>query len=340
MVRKSGGAEEPGKPDPARAFAELEKPAERAAAATPAATVAPPERGERPEALYYQAARQELHCILNAVKAKQPVALGALPRITAGLAHALTTGDDLLLQALEPGEPPFDLARHLVNVAVFAVRIGQGAGATAEELPWLALAAALHDLGMLVIPAALLDKAGALAEEERLTVRRHPEIGFQILQGLGGEFEWLANVAYQEHERDDGSGYPRGLKGEQIHDYAKIVGLADTYEALTHPRPYRKTLPAADVIKEIILAERHRFPDRILKGLIRGLSTVPVGSLVRLNSQEIARVVATNPAFPLRPVVEVVTDGKGEPLAPPRRVDLAANTLLYITDVPASRPQR
>jgi len=301
---------------------------------------APPERGVRPEALYYQATLQEIHRILTAASSKKPADLGALPRITAGLARALATGDDVLLQALEPGEPELDLARHQVNVAVLAVKIGQGAGAKEEELPWLALAGALHDVGMLAVPSAILQKAGPLTQEERLVVQGHPDAGFQMLRALGAGFEWLANVAAQEHERDDGSGYPRGLQGEQIHDYAKIVGLADTYEALTHSRPYRQTMPGTEVFKEIVLAERRHFPDRILKGLLQGLSAVPIGSLVRLNTREFARVVATNPTLPLRPVVEVVTSAKGEPLARRRRVDLATTTLLYIMNPSARRPKR
>jgi len=332
----SAGGDEPGKPDGPMAFAEMDGQPEQAS--PPPANAAQPSEGEeRPEALYYQAALQEVQRILTAVKAKQPPVLGALQRITAGIARAVGTGDDLLLQALEPGESQVDLAKHMVNVAVFAAKIGQAAGLRDEELPWLTVAAALHDIGMLAVPSAVVQKPGPLTDEERAVIGRHPEAGFRLLQALGAEFEWLANVAYQEHERDDGSGYPRGLKGDQIHDYAKIVGLADTYEALTHWRPYRKTGVSSDVVKEIILTERRRFPDRILKGLIRGLSTVPVGSLVRLNSNEIARVVATNPAFPLRPLVEVVQGPKGEKLDVPRRIDLSTNTLLYIAKPSAEK---
>jgi HD-GYP domain-containing protein (c-di-GMP phosphodiesterase class II) len=298
---------------------------------------AQPEAGDRPEALYYQAAQQEVARVLAAAKAGTSIAVGALQRIAAGLARAVTTGDDLLLQAMENDGPKLDLPRHMVNVAVFAVKIGQGAGCREEELPWLALAACLHDVGMLAVPHSLLDKPVALTAEETALVRRHPEVGFRLLQPLGPEFEWVANVALQEHEREDGSGYPKGLRGEAIHDYAKIVALADVYEAMTHTRPYRPTRVASAVVKELIGAERRRFPDRILKGLIRGLSTAPVGSLVRLNSNEVGRVVATNPAFPLRPVVEVITGAKGERLDEPRRVDLSTNTLLYITDASATR---
>jgi HD-GYP domain-containing protein (c-di-GMP phosphodiesterase class II) len=153
-----------------------------------------------------------------------------------------------------------------------------------------------------------------------------------MLQALGPEFERVAIVALHHHEREDGSGYPQGLKGDQIHEYAKIVGVADAYESLTHARPYQKMRVPIDAVKEIVTTNRHMFPTPILKGLIQGLSTFPVGSLVRLNSKEIVRVVATNPAFPMRPVVEIIAGPKGERLASPRRVDLAQNSLVYITD--------
>jgi HD-GYP domain-containing protein (c-di-GMP phosphodiesterase class II) len=185
---------------------------------------------------------------------------------------------------------------------------------------------------MSIVPKQVLDKPGPLTADETTLVRQHPERGFRILQRLGAEFEWLANVALQEHEREDGSGYPRGLKGDEIHEYAKIVGLADAYESLTHFRPYRNKRGAFDAVKELITVQRAKYPDHALKGLIRGLSTFPVGSHVRLNSMEIARIVATNPAFPLRPVIEVVAGPRGERLASPRRVDLSTNTLLYVTE--------
>ena len=166
-------------------------------------------------------------------------------------------------------------------------------------------------------------------------MRRHPVTGSQIVAPLEF-FAEGALIVRHHHEREDGSGYPQGLKGDQIHEYAKMVGLADVYESMTHARPHQKTRVPSDAFKEIMSANRHMFPDRILKGLIQGLSTFPVGSLVRLNSKETARVVATNPAFPLRPVVEILTDPRGERLASPRRVDLTQNSLIYIIDSAAA----
>jgi hypothetical protein len=283
--------------------------------------------------LQYDFALQEVGRILTAARDSRPFSVGTLQRIVGVMAGALAGGDDrLLLQAMGGGQTHVDLPRHLVNTAIFAVKIGQGVGCSGEELPWLALAGSLHDIGMVILPQRILEKPDSLSDEETALVRHHPEKGFRLLQTLGSEYEWLSNVALQEHEREDGSGYPRGLKGDEIHEFAKIVGLADVYEALTHGRPYRQTRVAFDVVKELISSERSKFPDRMLKGFIRGLSTFPVGSYVRLNSQEIARIISTNPAFPLRPVVEIVAGPKAEPLTPPRQIDLSDSTLIYITE--------
>jgi HD-GYP domain-containing protein (c-di-GMP phosphodiesterase class II) len=260
----------------------------------------------------------------------------ALDAAVTALVESLAREDTLLVHALAGGGTHLDLPIQMVNVAILAVKIGQGVGYEQEDLRRLALAASVHDVGMVIVPRTILEKPGPLAADEVALIRQHPETGFRMLKTLGPAYEWLATVALHEHEREDGSGYPQGLQGDQIHEYAKIIGLADLYEALTHTRPYQKTRVSFDAVKEIMSADRNKFPNRILRGLIQGLSTFPVGSLVRLNSKEIARVVATNPAYPLRPVVEILKDPRGERLPSPRRVDLAQNSLLYITDTATS----
>jgi len=311
-------------PSPQAASAEPTQEGQQAAAAAAAA-------GTLPKALY-QTARQEVARIVAAVSSGKPCELGPLQTAVGGLLESLAGGDELLALVLELGETHLDLPTHLVNVAILAIKIGQGIGYGQEDLQRLALAACLHDVGMTSVPRRILEKPGTLAPEELALIRQHPEQGFRMLQALGPELERVAIVALHHHEREDGSGYPQGLKGDQIHEYAKIVGVADAYEALTHARPYQKMRVPIDAVKEIVTTNRHMFPTPILKGLIQGLSTFPVGSLVRLNSKEIVRVVATNPAFPMRPVVEIVAGPKGERLASPRRVDLAQNSLVYITD--------
>ncbi len=325
-------------PAPAKALREATREGQRDAplslapmGSSPAEKAAATEAAGRPQTLYYHVTRDEVSRILEAVSAEKPFEVGPLQGVALGLVESMLAGDALLSQALAGGETHLDLSSHMVNVAIFAVKIGQGVGYGEEDLRRLALAGCLHDVGMVTIPRRILEKPGPLSPEELALVRQHPEKGSHILQALGSEFDWLATVALQEQEREDGSGYPRGLQGDQIHDYAKIIGLADIYDALIHPRPYQKRRVPCDAVKEIMTSGRRVFPGRILKGLIQGLSTFPVGSLVLLNSKEVACVVATNPTLPLRPVLEILTGPQGERLPSPRRIDLAQNTLLYIT---------
>jgi HD-GYP domain-containing protein (c-di-GMP phosphodiesterase class II) len=292
-----------------------------------------------PERDLCQTAQQEAARILEAVRQGTPCEMDPLRGVAREMVVSLETGDGLLLRALEPGETHLDLPRHMVNVAVFTIKIGQGMGCPGAELQELAVAACLHDVGMLIVPRSLLEKPGDLSPDELDVIHRHPEAGSRSLQALGPEFDWVANVILQEHERQDGSGYPRGLKGDEIHEYARIIGLADVYEVLSHSRPYRRRPLPFSAIKEVVNGERHRFSDRALKGFIRGLPPFPAGTLVRLSSMDLARVVATTSAFPWRPVVEIIRGPSGETVDPPRSVDLANHPLLYIVDAfPAEVP--
>lgn len=255
-----------------------------------------------------------------------------LAEVAAALLARLQAEDGLVAEALEPRQTGPDLARHMTNVAIFAVKIGISVGFPRQKLAAVALAGLVHDVGLAGLPVDLLDRQGGLSGEDRQLLLQHPEAGARIIRATGPDYQWLATVVAQEHEREDGSGYPKGLKSDDIHELAKVVGISDVYEALTHPRSYRRRLNPLDAVKEIIGSERRTFADWVLKGLIRGLSTFPVGSLVRLNTREIGQVRSTNPAFPLRPVVEIVGGPSGEAVADRRAVDLSQHTLLFIVD--------
>ncbi len=277
-------------------------------------------------------ARTQLEKDLAAARSGGRLDLAPLADTASTMVASLHVDDALMAHALEPRTTGTDLGRHMVNVAIFAIKIGMCVGLSREKLAAVGLAGLVHDLGLVHLPAHVLDKSQELSKEEIELLKQHPEAGARMIRAAGPEYQWLATVVVQEHEREDGSGYPKGLRGDDIHELAKVVGIADAYESLTHPRPYRRRVSPLDAVKEIITTGRRTFADWVLKGLIRGLSTFPVGSLVRLNSKEIGRVRATNPAFPLRPVVEIMASPAGEPVGSPRVVDLAQNSLLYIVD--------
>ncbi|MCI0372591.1 MAG: HD domain-containing protein [candidate division NC10 bacterium] len=252
------------------------------------------------------------------------------------MVRSLAEGDQLHVQALDFRKSLNDLVSHMLNVAIFAVKIATGMGLKPEALLRVALGGCVHDVGMVRYPPELSTGSQSLTSKQLEELRRHPEEGSKILSALGPAYKWLADVAHQEHEREDGSGYPRGLRGDQIAEIAKIVGLADIYESLTHPRPYRnRTVPVTlphEAVKEILQAERQRFGERYLRGLITGLSAFPIGTVVRLNNGSVGRVVATSRALPLRPTLEVFRLGTGEEVSPPRLTSLAEHPLLYIAE--------
>jgi HD-GYP domain-containing protein (c-di-GMP phosphodiesterase class II) len=219
---------------------------------------------------------------------------------------------------------------HTVDVTFSSLKIGKGMAYDTKRLLELGLAAFLENVGMYKIPENILNKIGRLEDFELTVIKNHPEVSSQILSRLGKRYQWLADVALQVHERTDGSGYPRGLKGEEISETASIIGLIDTYIAMIKKRPYRDKFVQTDAIKFILGETRGRFPSRILKTFLNHISLFPIGTLVKLNNKSVGRVLSTDKAQPLRPTVEILYDSLGHKQEKGEVVRLAENPLLYI----------
>ncbi len=116
----------------------------------------------------------------------------------------------------------------------------------------------MHDVGKIGIPLNIINKNGKLTDEEYETIKKHPEIGEEILSSIR-EFPYLSVAAHHHHERYDGNGYPDGLKGEDIPEIARIVAVADAYDAMTSRRSYRESLPQSKVREEIIRGAGSQF---------------------------------------------------------------------------------
>lgn len=221
---------------------------------------------------------------------------------------------------------------HPLDVTFVALRMAQGMGYDAGNLLDLGLAAFLENVGMYRVPDAILGKEGPLDEQEMAVIKGHPETSRQILSKLGEDHQWLADVALEIHERSDGSGYPKGLKGDEISETASIIGLADTYVAMIKHRPYRDKYLQTDAIKLIIKEEKGLFPVKVLKVFLDHISLFPVNTLVRLNNKSIGRVVSTDHNQPLRPIIELICDGHGAKLKDRQVIRLCDNPLLHIAE--------
>jgi len=159
---------------------------------------------------------------------------------------------------------------HNLRVARLCVHIGRQMSMSAAELRVLARAGLMHDIGKLGIPEAVLGKHSALDEYEWSLMRTHPEMGLTLLDRAGQSSREVLAVLYH-HERLDGSGYPYGLKAEAIPIEARIVAVADTYDALTSDRPYRRACTEAEARRVLIEEARKRLDSRAVSALLGAL---------------------------------------------------------------------
>ena len=159
---------------------------------------------------------------------------------------------------------------HNLRVATLCVHIGRQMSMSAAELRILARAGLMHDIGKLRIPESVLRKDDALSESEWTLMRTHPEMGLTLLDRAGQSSREVLAVLYH-HERLDGSGYPYGLKAEGIPIEARIVAVADTYDALTSDRPYRSACTDAEARRVLTEEARLRLDARAVDALFRAL---------------------------------------------------------------------
>lgn len=153
---------------------------------------------------------------------------------------------------------------HSLSVCVYSLGIGQYGGLTEGKLQELALASIFHDIGKTSLPTLLLNKAGKFTEVERAEMNKHPFYGYDMLKESTFP-SFVADVAYEHHERIDGSGYPRGLSSKEIHDYAKIVAIGDVFDALTSERPYKDAMSIKEALELMKSAIGTQFDIEMMK---------------------------------------------------------------------------
>jgi HD-GYP domain-containing protein (c-di-GMP phosphodiesterase class II) len=260
----------------------------------------------------------------------------ALPQETLfKLVRLVRTGDPSILLLADRAAPDNYLYGHAANVTVLSLRLGLACGASEEALYTLALGALLHDIGM--APDRATDKPGPLTDAERAALQKHPRRGQELLTIFPGlvepRLEAVRRIVGQVHERAKGDGYPEKLPSAGVDPLAKVVGVCDVYEALTHDRAWRPRLLPHDALARLIEEHEASFDAGLIKQLIETLSLFPPGSYVRLSTGDVARVLEPNPGLPTRPKVRVALDSQGRRPAAAAVLNLATQPLVYIAEV-------
>lgn len=202
------------------------------------------------------------------------------------------------------------LYRHVVHVALHSLALGQTLKFKPEKLSTLCLAGLLFDIGMMKIKG-----------HEMSQIKEHPKIGASMLEKYPELPPEVIRAALQHHERNDGSGYPNGLKEKEIEPMARIVGLADTFCNLSHVAPQQRSLSLHETMQELLHGKK-LFDEKYLRALLENVTFYPKGTWLKLSTGEIGMVVRENLGAPLGPVVKIYCDADGERLEEERFVDL------------------
>jgi HD-GYP domain-containing protein (c-di-GMP phosphodiesterase class II) len=220
------------------------------------------------------------------------------------------------------------IACHGLNVAQIAARLVRHDPELRHQALEAALAALIHDVGMLAVPIEIYGREGPLDEEQQRVVESHTRIGAELVGRLLPTGAWLTEVTAMHHERLDGTGYPAGLRGMQIPPLARFLAVCDTYAACCTARPHRPARETRTAVTDVLLLAEKGALDQAAAERLLHLSFYPLGSVVELADGGVGVVVATHAGHadlnsPARPVVALLVNAKGQLLPAPRYIDLA-----------------
>ncbi len=241
----------------------------------------------------------------NSMKRGASISSDTMRSIVNGFVDQLLLDRDLLLNIIgikrTDGEYLFD---HAVNVALLSMAIGVRRGLEPHQVRDLGLGAIFQDVGMVEIEEIVRLAPRSYTTGEREYIQNHPVLTLSHLEKIRGLPAVAPFIGYQVHERADGSGYPRGRKLTTTHPYARIVGIADVFCAMTRPRPYRPAIMPHRAIREILHQGRKGKLDReVVRSLLDCVSAFPIGSVVELSDGRHVRVIRSNPDAHTQPVV-------------------------------------
>jgi len=211
---------------------------------------------------------------------------------------------------------------HSVAVCAMMVALARHLDMTEDQVRDAGYAGLLHDVGKMTVPDAILNKPGQLSDDEFQIIKSHPEKGREILLRTGDISQMTMDVCLHHHEKYDGSGYPHGLKGEDISVYARMGAICDVYDAITSNRPYKKGWGPAESLQKMAQWKGH-FDPALFQVFVKVVGIYPIGSLVRLKSQRLAVVIEQNEKHLLKPKVKVFFSVRSSMPLPQSVVDLS-----------------
>lgn len=243
--------------------------------------------------------------IMNCLVIGEDVASEKIKKISNTLFEEINNNDSILDEIKKFKSENKYTYSHSVNVALYSLLIGKWIGLHEDEMKKVVKSGLLHDIGKYKIAPEIINKKGKLTKREFEIIKTHSVIGYEMSEFIPDIDEDVRQAILSHHEREDGSGYPRGLKGQEISLYAKILAIADVYDALTSERVYKHKSTPFEAIEEFRKMGLHSFDTRILNTFFNSIIQYYVNSKVKTNNGEVGEIVFIPPNDITKPVIRV-----------------------------------
>jgi putative nucleotidyltransferase with HDIG domain len=300
---------------------------------SPAARVALGEERGRARAIFHEATGL-VHTMMNDVRLGRRLDVAAAEPLADKMIASAIRNPHALSSVVRIKSKDEYTFMHSVGVAAIMVAFGRHLELPEADLQEIVRGALLHDLGKILVPDAILNKPGRLTDEEFAVMRSHAALGIEVLMETAGFSEKSMEAVAMHHERNDGSGYPRGLKGDQITLVGQMSALIDVYDALTSERVYKTAWEPSFTLKKMLEWSPAQFDTALVQRFIRFLGIYPVGSLVELESGRLAIVVEQTTDL-LRPNVLVIYNVRHRHYVTPQALALGKHQNDHIVGVVA-----
>jgi len=270
----------------------------------------------------YEIATVQMHTVLDCIKNGADLTIDNVEQAVTPMIDSILRNQNAMAWLVYLRKLDEFAYNHAVATSVWAVIMGRHLGFDRDGLNTLAMGGILLDVGKTKIPDAIINKPGPLTQEERTVMERHVKYGAEIARNIPGINDDILAMIECHHERHDGSGYPRGLKGVDIAVYGRIAGVVDCYDAMISNQPHQSARSSYDAIRELNLMVGTKFQKQLIEQFVQSLGMFPTGCLVELNTGEVAIVIEQNRVRRLRPKVMLVLDRDKKTLPSSKILDL------------------
>jgi len=245
---------------------------------------------------------------LAAIRRGEEISMPDLEVVTGAMVDSVLRNSTAMSLLVRMQEKDDYTSSHALAGSIWALVFGRHLGLDRESLAAVGLGGLLLDVGKTKLPEQLLNKSGELTDVERAHINTHVELGLEIIHQSGNVDNRVLDMVATHHERYDGSGYPRGWKGNQIPIFGRIGGIVDSYAAMTSARSYARAMSSYDAMREFKALSDMHFQAEMVEQFIQAIGIFPAGTLVELNTGEIGVVLKENQFSRLQPELVIILD--------------------------------